>query len=304
MHDAHLAQGELVPILLRDVDHDHVLDESNLRLSKLRVTVYCAAKHLDRSCVRLCDNELHPLCAALLFEELLGDRHHGTIGQYLDGHDPLEDGHYLDDRDLLNHHDHTTDDHHDLLTDDLDLLVDGHDLLEDDLLNHHGYKTNDHRDHRDHRDPLTDDHCLDDRDLLVDDLPNHHDHTTDDHRDHRDLLVGDRDLGHHFARMQDDLLDDYLDGLDVRHDPLTDGRDYLMDDRDCLKDGRDCPKDDPDLRLACLNDHQRHRGVRDAKVCQILLPVADDVDRDFQGLALNEVYLQTTPKRRRLTECD
>jgi hypothetical protein len=69
-------------------------------------------------------------------------------------------------------------------------------------------------------------------------------------------------------------------------------------------DGRDCPKDDPDLRLVCLNDHQRHRGVRDAKVCQILLPVADDVDRDFQGLALNEVYLQTTPKRRRLTECD
>jgi len=257
MHDAHLAQGELVPILLRDVDHDHVLDESNLRLSKLRLTVYCAAKHLDRSCVRLCDNELHPLCAALLFEELLGDRHHGTNGQYLDGHDPLEDGHYLDDRDLLNHHDHTTDDHHDLLTDDLDLLVDDRDLLEDDLPNHHGYKTN----------------------------------------DHRDLLTDDRDLGHHFARMQDDLLDDYLDGLDVRHDPLTDGRDYLMDDRDC-------PKDDPDLRLACLNDHQRHRGVRDAKVCQILLPVADDVDRDFQGLALNEVYLQTTPKRRRLTECD
>jgi len=190
----------LVLILPRDGGHDHVLDESNLRLSKLRLTVYCAATHLDRSCDHLCDNELHLLCAALQFAELLGDRHHGTNGRY------------LDDRDLL--------------VDDRDLLVD-------------------------------------DRDLLVDDLPNHHDHTTDDHRDLRDLLVDDRDL-----------------------------------------DGRDCPKDDHDLRLVCLNDHQRHRGVRDAKVCQILLPVADDVDRDFQGLALNEVYLQTTPKRRRLTECD
>jgi hypothetical protein len=324
MHDAHLAQGELVPILLRDEDHDHVLDESNLRLSKLRLTVYCAAKHLDRSCVRLCDNELHPLCAALLFAELLGDRHHGTIGQYLDGHDPLEDGHYLDDRDLLNHHDHTTDDHHDLLTDDLDLLVDDRDLLEDDLPNHHGYKTNDHRDlltddrdldhHLDDRDLLEDDllnhhgyktnahrahrdQKKDDLDLLVDDLPNHHGYRTNDHRDHRDLLTDDRDLGHHFARMQDDLLDDYPDGMDARHDLLEDDLDYLKGDRDYLMG-------DPGLRLVCLNDHQRHRGVRDAKVCQILLPVADDVDRDFQGLALNEVYLQTTPKRRRLTECD
>ena len=136
---------------------------------------------------------------------------------------------------------------------------------------------------------------MDDRDLLGDDLLNHHDHTTDGHHD---LLTDDRDLGHHFARMQDDLLDDYPDGMGVRHDLLTDGH-YL--------DDPDCPKDDPGLRLVCLNDRQRHRhrrDVRDAKVCQILLPVADDVDRDFQGLALNEVYLQTTPKRRRLTECD
>jgi hypothetical protein len=226
--------------------------------------VYYAATHLDRSCVHLCDNELHLLCAALQFVELLGDHHHGTNGRYLDDHD---------------------------------LLVDDRDLLEDDLLNHHDHTTGDHRDLRD---PLTDGHYLDGHysdvwDLLVDGLPNHHDHTTDDHRDLRDLLVDDRDLGHHFDRMQDDLQDDYPDGMGARHDLLTDGH-YL--------DGRDCPKDDPDLRLVCLNDHQRHRGVRDAKVCQILLPVADDVDRDFQGLALNEVYLQTTPKRRRLTECD
>jgi hypothetical protein len=133
---------------------------------------------------------------------------------------------------------------------------------------------------------------LDDRDLLEDDLLNHHGYMTNAHHD---LLTDDRDLDHHFDRMQDDLLDDYPDGMDARHDLLTDGH-YL--------DGHDCPKDDPGLRLVCLNDRQRHRGVRDAKVCQILLPVADDVDRDFQGLALNEVYLQTTPKRRRLTECD
>ena len=138
---------------------------------------------------------------------------------------------------------------------------------------------------------------MDGRDLLEDDPLNHHGYTTDDHRD---LLTDDRDLGHHFARMQDDLLDDYPDGMDARHDLLEDDLDYLKGDRDYLMD-------DPGLRLVCLNDrqlHQRHPGVRDAKVCQILLPVADDVDRDFQGLALNEVYLQTTPKRRRLTECD
>jgi hypothetical protein len=217
----------------------------------------------------------------------------------------------LDDRDLLNHHDHTTDDHHDLLTDDLDLLVDDRDLPEDDLPNHHGYKTNDHRDlltddrdldhHLDDRDLLVDDlpnhhgyrtnahrahrdQKKDDLDLLVDDLPNHHGYRTNDHRDHRDLLTDDRDLGHHFARMQDDLLDDYLDGLDVRHDLMMDGRDYLMDD--------------PGPRLVCLNDHRHRRDALDAKVCQILLPVADDVDRDFQGLALDEVYLHSTAKHR------
>jgi hypothetical protein len=312
----------LVLILPRDEGHDHALDGSNLRLSTLRLTVCCAATHLDRSCDHLCDNELHLLCAALQFAELLGDRHHGTNGRYLDDHflddrDLLEVGHDLlnhhdhttDDHrdhrdqkkddldllvdDLLNHHDHTTDGHRDLLTDDHDLdhHLDDHDLPEDDLLNHHDHTTDGHRDHRD---LLTDDHYLGDRDLLTDDhdlpeddLLNHHDHTTDDHRD---LLTDDRDLGHHFARMQDDLLDDYPDGMGVRHD--------------LLMDGRDCPKDDPGLRLVCLNDRQRHRGVRDAKVCQILLPVADDVDRDFQGLALDEVYLQTTPKRRTLTECN
>ena len=338
MHDAHLAQGELVLILPRDEDHDHVLDGSNLRLSKLRLTVYYAATHLDRSCDHLCDNELHLLCAALQFVELLGDHHHGTNGRYLDDHDLLEDGHYSDDRDplvddplnhhdhttddhrdlrdpltddhylddrdllvgdLLNHHDHTMDDHRDLLKDDRDLdhHLDDRDLLEDDLLNHHGYKTNVHRDFHDHRDQKKDD-----RDLLVDDLPNHHDHTTDDHRDLRDLLVDDHDSGHHFARMQDGLLDDYPDGMGAHHDLMPRGRDYLMDGH--YLDGRECPKDDPGLRLVCLNDHRHRQDALDAKVCQILLPVADDVDRDFQGLALDEVYLQTTPKRRRLTECD
>jgi hypothetical protein len=281
--------------------------------------------HLDRSCDHPCDNELRLLCAAQQFVELLGDHHHGTNGRSRDDHDLLEDGRYSDDHDpleddLLNHHDHTTDDHrdhrdhrdqptddhylddHDLLEDDplnlhdhttddhrdlRDLLTDGHYLddlapLVDDPLNHRGYKTNDLRDLRD---LLTDDH-----DLLEDDPLNLHDHTTDDHRDlltdDRDLLVDDRDLGHHFARMQDDLLDDYLDGMGVRHDPLM---------------------DDHGLQLVCLNDrlhHQHRRDVRDAKVCRILLPVADDVDRDFLGLAPDEVYLQTTRKQRTYARCE
>jgi hypothetical protein len=347
MHAAHLAQGELVLILLLDEGHDHVLDELSLHLSKLHLTAYCAAMHLDRSCDHPCDNELRLLCAAQQFVELLGDHHHGTNGRSLDDHDLLEDGRYSDDHDPLeddplNHHDHTTDDHRDLH----DQLTDGHYLddhapLVDDPLNHRGYKTNDLRDLRDlltddhdlleddplnlhdhttddHRDLLVDDRDLlvDDRDLLVDDLLNHHgyttddhrdlltddhdlleddplnlhDHTTDDHRDllvdDRDLLVDDRDLGHHFARMQDDLLDDYLDGMGVRHDPLM---------------------DDHGLQLVCLNDrlrHQHRRDVRDAKVCRILLPVADDVDRDFLGLAPDEVYLQTTRKQRTYARCE
>jgi hypothetical protein len=328
MHVAHLAQGELVLILLLDEGHDHVLDELSLHLSKLHLTAYCAAMHLDRSCDHPCDNELRLLCAAQQFVELLGDHHHGTNGRSLDDHDLLEDGRYSDDHDpleddLLNHHDHTTDDHRDH-RDHRDQLTDGHylddhDLLEDDPLNLHGYKTNDHRDHRDLRDLLTDDHYLDDLAPLVDDPLNHrgyktndlrdlrdlltddhdlleddplnlHDHTTDDHRDlptdDRDLLVDDRDLGHHFARMQDDLLDDYLDGMGVRHDPLM---------------------DDHGLQLVCLNDrlrHQHRRDVRDAKVCRILLPVADDVDRDFLGLAPDEVYLQTTRKQRTYARCE
>ncbi|MCF8543939.1 MAG: hypothetical protein K9G04_01445 [Ilumatobacteraceae bacterium] len=211
--------------------------------------------------------------------------------------------------------------------------LDDHDLLVDDrdLLNHHGYTTNDHRDHRD---LLEDGHYSDGHDLLADDLLNHHGYTTNDHRDlltvDRDLLTDDRDLGHHFVRMQDDLLDDYLDGMDDLHDLLTDDRDYLMGDRDCPKDGHYLDGhyldghyldghyldghyldghylDGHGLRLVCLNDrqlHQRHPGVRDAMACRILLPVADDVDRDFLGLALDEVYLRTTPKRRKLTECD
>jgi len=251
MHGAHLAQGELVLILLHGEGHDHVLDESNLRLSKLHLTAYCAVAHRDHSSVHLCDNELRQLCAVLQSAELLDDHHLGTNDRYLDDHDLLED-----DRDPLNHHDHTTDDHRDLQTD-------GHylgdrDLLEDDPLNHHGYKTNDH--------------C-----------------------DHRDLLTDDRDLGHHFVRTQDDLLDDYLDGLGVRHD--------------CPKDDPDCPKDghyldDHGLRLVCPNDHLHRRDGLDAMVCRILLPVADDVDRDFLGMALDEVYLQTTRKRRTYAICD
>jgi hypothetical protein len=71
-----------------------------------------------------------------------------------------------------------------------------------------------------------------------------------------------------------------------------------MDDRDYQMDDRDCQKDDPGLRLVCLNDHRHRRDALDAKVCQILLPVADDVDRDFQGLALDEVYLHSTAKHR------
>jgi hypothetical protein len=308
MHDAHRALSELELILLHGAGHDHVLDESNPRLSKLRLTAYYAATHLDRSCDHLCDNELRLLCVVQPFAVLLGDHHHGTNGRYLGGHFPddrdlLEDDHdlpnhhgyktgdlrdqLLDDRDLLaddplNHHDHTTDDHHDHFLDDyFDLMTDDRDLLADDPLNHRGYKTNAHRDHRDQK--------LDDHDLLEDDLLNHHGYKTDDHRD---LPMDDRDLGHHFARMQDDLLDDHLDELVARHDLLTDDH-YL--------DGRDCLKDDPGLRPVCLNDrlrHQHHRDGRDAKVCRILLPVADDVDRDFLGLALGEVYLQTMPKHR------
>jgi hypothetical protein len=102
--------------------------------------------------------------------------------------------------------------------------------------------------------------------------------------------------------MQDDLLDDYPDGMGARHDLLTDG--HYLDDHDCPMDDPDCPKDDPGLRLVCLNDHRHRRDVRDAKVCQILLPVADDVDRDFQGLALDEVYLHSTTKHRTYARCD
>jgi hypothetical protein len=252
MHDAHLARGELVLILLHGEGHGHVLDESNLRLSKLHLTACCAEAHRDHSCVHLCDNELRQLCAAQQSGELLDDHHRGTNDRYLDDHDLLED-----DRDPLNHHDHTTDDHHDR-----------HDLL-------------------------TDGHYLDDRDLLEDDPLNHRDHTKDDHRD---LLMDGRDLGHHFVRMPDDLPDDYLDGPDAHYDCPKDGH-YL--------DGHYL--DDHGLRLVCLNDlqlHQRHPGVRDAMVYRILLPVADDVDRDFLGLALDEVYLQTTRKRRTYAICD
>ena len=293
-----------------------MLDESNLRLSKLHLTAYCAVARRDHSCVHLCDNELRQLCAVLQFAELLDDHHHGTNDRYLDDRDLLED-----DRDLPNHHDHKTDDHrdrHDQMTDGRDLLeddplnhhgcktddhrdqltddhyLDGHDLLEDDPLNHHDHKTDDHRDHRDQ---LTDDHYLADRDLLEDDPLNRRGHTKDDHRD---LLEDDRDLGHHFVRTQDDLLDDYLDGLGVRHDPLMDDR-YLVD-RDCPKDGHYL--DDHGLQLVCLNDHLHRRDGLDAMVCRILLPVADDVDRDFLGLALDEVYLQTTRKRRTYAICD
>ena len=284
MHDAHLARDESVPILLHDEDHGHALDESNPRLSKLHLIACCVEAHHDRSYVHLCDNELRQLCAELQSAELLDDHHRGTNDRYLDDHDLLED-----DRDPLNHHDHTTDDHHDRH----DLLTDGHylddrDLLEDDRdpLNHHDHTTDDHHDLRDH--------LTDDRDLLEDDPLNHHDHRTGDRHD---LLTDDHDLGHHFVRMQDDLLDDYLDGLDAHYD-------CPKDDPDCLKDGHYLV--DHGLRLVCLNDRLRHQRLdgRDAMVCRILLPVADDVDRDFLGLALDEVYLQTTRKRRTYTICD
>ena len=272
MHDAHLARGELVLILLHGEDHDHVLDESNLRPSKLHLTAYCVVARRDRSYVRLCGNELRQLCAVLQFAELLDDHHHGTNDRYLDDRDLLED-----DRDLLNHHDHTKDDHRDLPTDDH--YLGDHDLLEDDPLNHHDHTKDDHRD------LPTDDHYLGDHDLLEDDLLNRRGHTKDDHRD---LLMDGRDLGHHFVRMPDDLPDDYLDGMDARHDPLMDGH-YL---------------DDHGLRLVCLNDHLHRRDGLDAMVCRILLPVADDVDRDFLGLALDEVYLQSARKHRTYAICD
>jgi len=288
MHDAHHALSESVLILLRDEDHDHVRDESNLHLSKLHLTVYCAATHHDRSYDHQCDNELHQLYAALRFAGLLGDHHHGTNDRYLDDRDLPEDDH-----DPLSHHDHTTDD----LRDHRDLLTDGHysddrDLQEDDQLNHHDHTTDDLRDHRD---LLTDGHYSDDRDLLEDDPLNHHDHTTGGHHD---LLTDDRDLGHHFVHMPDDLLGGSLDGLGVRHDPLMDDR-YLVD--------RDYPKDDHGLQLVCLNDRLRHQHRQDgldAMVCRILLPVADDVDRDFLGLALDEVYLQSARKHRTYAICD
>jgi hypothetical protein len=257
MHDAHHARGELVLILLRGEGHDHVLDESNLRLSKLHLTACCAEAHRGHFCDHRCDNELRLLCAVLQSAELLGDHHHGTNGRYLGDHFP----------------------------DDRDLLADDRDLPADDLPNHHDHTKDDHHDHRD---LLTDGHYLDDRDLLADDLLSHRDHTKDDHRD---LQKDDHDLGRHFDHMQDDLLDDCPDGLDALHDLPKDGR-HL---------------DDPGLRLVCLNDrlhHQHRRDGRDAMVCRILLPVADDVDRDFLGMALDEVYLQATPKRRTYAICD
>ena len=302
-------------ILLHDEDHGHALDESNPRLSKLHLIACCAEAHRDHSYVHLCDNELRQLSAVLQSAELLDDHHRGTNDRYLDDHDLLEDDRDLleDDHDLpeddpLNHHDHPTDDRHDLLTDDHylgdrdlleddplnhhdhttddrhDLLTDDRDLLEDDPLNHHDHTTDDHRDRRDL--------LMDGHDLLEDDPLNHHDRTKDDHRD---LLTDDRDLGHHFVHTQDDLLDDYLDGPDAHYD--------------CPKDDPDCPKDghyldDHGLRLVCLNDHLHRRDGLDAMVCRILLPVADDVDRDFLGLALDEVYLQTTRKRRTYAICD
>jgi hypothetical protein len=286
-HDAHLALSELVLILLRGEGHDHVLDELNPRLSKLHLTACCAEAHRDHFCDHLCDNELRLLCAVLQSAELLGDHHHGTNGHYLGGHFPDDRDLLADDPDLPNHHGYKTGDLRDQLLDDRDLLA-------DDPLNHHDHTTDDHHDHflDDYFDLMTDD-----RDLLADDPLNHHGYKTNAHHDHHDQKLDDRDLGHHFARMQDDLLDDHPDELIARHDLLTD--DHYLDDH--YLDDLDCPKDDPGLRLVCLNDrlrHQHRRDGRDAKVCRILLPVADDVDRDFLGLALDEVYLQTMPKHR------
>jgi hypothetical protein len=308
-----------------EVRRDHSCDHpcgNELRL-------LCAAPQF----VELLDDHHHGTNDRYLDDhDLLADdhdlpNHHGyKPSAHRDHRDQLTDDHYLGDRDLLedgplNHHGYKTSAHRG----HRDQLTDDHDQLEDDLPNHHGYKTSAHRDHRDHCDLMTGG-----RDLLEDGPLNHHDHTTDGHRghralrdqlmgghylddhdlpeddlpnhrgyktsDHRDLLTDDHDLGHHFVRMQDDLLDDYLDGMGVRHDLMPRGRDYLLDDPDCPKDGHYL--DDHGLRLGGLNDQLHRLDVRDAKVCRILLPAADDVDRDFQGLALDEVYLQTTPKHR------
>jgi hypothetical protein len=139
MHDAHLALNESVLFLPHGEDHGHVLDESSLRLSRLHLTVCCAAMHRDRSCVHRCDTELHQPCAELQSAELLDDHHRGTNDRNLDDHDPLAD-------DPLNHHGYKTNDHCDLMADDHDLddhdlddhYLDDHCLMAGDPLNHRG----------------------------------------------------------------------------------------------------------------------------------------------------------------------
>jgi hypothetical protein len=244
MRDAHLAQDELVQSLLRDEGRDHVLDVSNLHLSKLHLIVYCEVMHHDRSCGHRCDNEPRRLSAVQRFAELPGDHHHGTNDQNLDDHDLLADDHDLLADDPLNHRDYKTDD----LRDHRDQKTADHDLLADDPLNHRDYKPDDHRDQN-----------LDDHDLLADDPLSHHDHTTDGLPD-QNLDV--HDLDRHFDHTQDDLLDDCLDEPD---------------------DLPDQNLGDPDLQQDDRNDHLRHLGVKDAQGDLIHLPVADDVDRDRLG---------------------
>ena len=93
--------------------------------------------------------------------------------------------------------------------------------------------------------------------------------------------------------MQDDLPDDFLD---VKDDLRGSRCDHYLDDRG-LRLG------DHDLRLDDLNDRLRHQDVRGDLGDLSLLPVADDVDRDFQGLAPNQAYLQSVPKHRVSDRC-
>jgi hypothetical protein len=101
-------------------------------------------------------------------------------------------------------------------------------------------------------------------------LQNHHDCTTDDHRDQQ---ADDHDLGHRFDHMQVDLLDDYPDGPDGRHEiHHHDWHPYQN-----LGD-HDQRQDDP-------NDHLRYLDAMDEQDDLSLHPVADDVDRDLLELA-------------------
>jgi hypothetical protein len=143
----------------------------------------------------------------------------------------------------------------------------------------------------DHRDQKTDDHDRLEDDQMTDDLPNHHDHTTDDLKkddqmtngqtnhhdcttdDHHDQQADDHDLGHRFDHRQDDLLDDFPDGPDGRHE--IHHHDWHPDQN----------LGDHDQRQDVPNDHLRYLDAMDEQDDLSLPPVADDVDRDLLELA-------------------